>query len=109
MPRGNRTIRRDSVLRSAATPGAPTPLPQQGLSAPSPTTRQTALWLSDEELDWLDERVRDIRQGGWRGITRSALLRSLIRSMMEKDITVAGVSGEAELVEQLKHSLTSTS
>ncbi len=106
MPRSNRTIRRDSVLRPAAAPGAPTPLPQQGLSAPSPTTRQTALWLSDEELEWLDDRVRDIRQGGWRGITRSALLRALIRSMMEKDITVAGVSGEAELVEHLKHSLT---
>ena len=107
MPRSNRTIRRDSVLRPAAAPGAPAaPLPQQGLSAPSPTTRQTALWLSDEELEWLDDRVRDIRQGGWRGITRSALLRALIRSMMEKDLTVAGVSGEAELVEQLNHSLT---
>ncbi len=106
MPRSNRTIRRDSVLRPAAVPGAPVPLPQQGLSAPSPTTRQTALWLSDEELEWLDDRVRDIRQGGWRGITRSALLRALIRSMMERDIAVAGVSGEAELVEQLKRSLT---
>ena len=106
MPRGNRTIRRDSVLRSPATPGAPSPTPQQGVPAPSPTTRQTALWLSDEELEWLDDRVRDIRQGGWRGITRSALLRALIRSMMEKHIALAGVSGEAELVEQLKHSLT---
>ena len=106
MPRSNRTIRRDSVLRPAPTAGTPTPPPQQGLAAPPPTTRQTALWLSDEELEWLDDRVRDIRQGGWRGITRSALLRALIRSMMERRIALSGVSGEAELVEQLKSSLT---
>ncbi len=104
MPRSNRTIRRDSVLRPTGTPGTPGPLPQQGLAAPSPTTRQTALWLSDEELEWLDDRVRDVRQGGWRGITRSALLRALIRSVMEKEFALAGVSGEAELVEQLKRS-----
>ena len=105
MPRNNRTIRRDSVLRPTATPSTPTPLPQQGLGAAPPTTRQTALWLSDEELEWLDDRVRDIRQGGWRGITRSALLRALIRSMMDRRIALTGVSGEAELAEQLRNSI----
>ncbi len=106
MPRNNRTIRRDSILRQAPASGTPNSPPQQGIETPPSTTRQTALWLSDEELEWLDDRVRDIRQGGWRGITRSALLRALIRSMMERRLALAGVSGEAELVEQLKSSLT---
>jgi hypothetical protein len=105
MPRNNRTIRRDSVLRPTATPGLSPPPAQQGIPAPAPATRQTALWLADAELEWLDDRVRDVRQGGWRGITRSALLRALIRTAMEKDVALNGVTGEGELVEQFKQAL----
>ena len=104
MPRTNRTIARDSVLRPAPAPPAEPHRPRQGVTADSTTTRQTALWLNDEELEWLDDRVRDIRQGGWRGITRSALLRALIRAAMDKDLALAGVSGEAELIDHLKRS-----
>ena len=105
MPRNNRTIRRDSVLRPSA-PAADAPAPTQGVpTATTPLTRQTALWLSDEELEWLDDRVRDVRQGGWRGITRSAMLRALIRTVMDTDVVLTGVSGEAELVDQMKRSL----
>lgn len=105
MPRNNRTIRRDSVLRPAA-PDSAAPAPAQGVSSgTTPLTRQTALWLSDSELEWLDDRVRDVRQGGWRGITRSAMLRALIRTAMDTDVVLTGVSGEAELVDQMKRNL----
>jgi hypothetical protein len=104
MPRTKRTIARDSVLRRPAA-GAESQV-QQGLPEGSQSTRQTALWLSDEELEWLDSHVRDIRRGGWRGITRSALTRAIIHAMMDQRMELSGVSGEAELVDLIKGAVT---
>jgi hypothetical protein len=94
-----RTINRDSVFRSTGQTTQASP--QQGVSAPV-QTRQTAIWLSDEELDWLDNHCQQIRRSGWRGITRSALLRALIQAAMARQmIDLSGVSGEVELKERL--------
>jgi hypothetical protein len=101
--RTKRTIVRDSVLRSSP---QPTQELRQGVAPTTPPTRQTALWLSDEELEWLDSHVRDVRRGGWRGITRSALMRALIHAVMDQPIELSGVSGEAELIDSLKRAVT---
>ena len=101
MPRSKRTIARDSVFGSSNTDNAVS----QGVSEPTATTRQTAMWLSDEEVDWLDSCCQQIRRGGWRGITRSALVRSLIQVAQTKPLDLSGVSGEGDLVETLKREL----
>ena len=62
-----RTIARDSVFRGRArraSPGA------AGGADPRKPTRQTAVWLADDEVAWLDGRLQDIRRGG--GATRRA-------------------------------------
>lgn len=96
MPNQKRTIKRDSVFRSTQ----PEESPIQGIQQ-EVTVRQTAIWLSDEEVDWLDTHIQKIKRGGWRSITRSALLRALIRSAMENNLDLSGVSGDAELVQRL--------
>jgi hypothetical protein len=101
MPPRKRTITRDSVFRGTGAVEAPAAAPQQGVSAPEAPTRQTAVWLADEEVDWLDARCQDIRRGGWRNVTRSAFIRSLIRAAMERAPEVSGVSGEQELAQRL--------
>lgn len=93
-----RTIARDSVFRG--TRAEPAPL-QQGVPTPEKPTRQTAVWLADDEVAWLDDRLQDIRRGGWRNATRSALIRALIRGAMEQDHDLRGVSGEQELSQRL--------
>jgi hypothetical protein len=98
MPKGRRTINRDSVFR--ATGGTRQEKPEQGISDPV-QARQTAVWLSDEELEWLDNHCQQIRRSGWRGITRSALLRALIQAAMERPIDLSGASGEVELKQRL--------
>jgi len=98
MAREKRTITRDSVFRST---GTAAPQPSQGVVPQETPTRQTAVWLADAEVEWLDNQCQDIRRAGWRNITRSALIRALIRSAMERSPKLAGVSGEQELAQRL--------
>jgi hypothetical protein len=98
------TITRDSVFRMST---SSTPIKQGVSEETAAPTHQTAIWLADDEVDWLDNCCREIRHGGWRGVTRSALLRSLVQAAKTKALDVAGISGEAELTEALKRSLQS--
>jgi hypothetical protein len=97
MPRPRRSITRDSVFRTTGQAATPA----HGLSTPEAKTRQTAVWLTDEETDWIDERLQEIKKAGWRGATRSAFIRALIRATMQRTVDVVGVKGEAELEQRL--------
>ena len=92
------TISRDSVFRRT---GTSTPSTRQGIASPETETFQTAVWLGEDEVQWLDDRCQEIRKGGWRSITRSALIRALIRAALTRPIDLAGISGEAELSQRL--------
>jgi hypothetical protein len=103
VPRSKKTITRDSVFRNAPAPAetpAPAPAIPQGIQD-EVVTRQTAIWLSDEETEWLDDQIQKIKRSGWRGVTRSALLRAIIREAMQQGVDLAGVSGPAELSHRL--------
>jgi hypothetical protein len=97
MPKPKRSITRDSVFRTIGK----APTPKQGISKPEAKTYQTAVWLTDEETDWIDIRLQEIKKAGWRGVTRSAFIRALIRASMQRKVDVGGVTGEAELEQRL--------
>ena len=97
MARPRRSITRDSVFRTTGQ----TPTPAQGLGTPEAKTRQTAVWLTDEETNWIDARLQEIKKTGWRGATRSAFIRALLKATMQRTMDVGGVTGEAELEQRL--------
>src|SRR3954462_5140945 len=97
MPKSKRSITRDSVFRTTEQGSAPT----QGVAVPETRTRQTAVWLADEETDWIDTRLQEIKKAGWRGVTRSAFIRALVRAAKQHNVDVGGVTGEAELEQRL--------
>ena len=101
MARTKRTIARDSVFRGTGAGSTAPEAPAQGVAPQEPPTRQTAVWLAEAEVEWLDAQCQSIRRGGWRNVTRSALIRSLIRAAMERSPDVSGVSGEQELAQRL--------
>jgi hypothetical protein len=101
MARSKRTISRDSVFRGTGTGNTAPQPPAQGIPVQAAPTRQTAVWLAEAEVDWLDSQCQDIRRGGWRNVTRSAFIRALIRAAMERSPDIAGVSGEEELTQRL--------
>ena len=90
------SIKRDSVFGRRSVE-----VPAQGLPKEEKKTTQTAVWLSNEETNWIDDRCTEIKRGGWKGVTRSAFIRALIQAAMEKQLKVAGVTGEAGLKEKL--------
>ncbi len=100
MAKSKRTITRDSVFRDVRT-REERDFPKQGLVTEETRTHQTAVWLGDEEIEWLDSQCRTIQRGGWRGVTRSALIRALIRSASEHPVDLSGTTGEAEIAERL--------
>jgi hypothetical protein len=97
MPKSKRSITRDSVFKTTDK----THIPHQGISKPEAKTFQTAVWLTDEETDWIDSKLQEIKKSGWRGVTRSAFIRALIRATMQRKVDVEGVTGEAELEQRL--------
>jgi hypothetical protein len=97
MANSRRSITRDSVFRTTGK----APLPKQGIKKSEPETRQTAVWLADNETEWVDKRLQEIKKEGWRGVTRSAFIRALIRATMQRKLDVGGVTGEAELEQRL--------
>ncbi len=99
MAQPRQTITRDTVFRRT---GAEATRPLQGIAPTQPPTRQTAVWLAEEELAWLDGHIHVIKRAGWRTVTRSAFLRALVRSAMEQEPDLTGVLGEADLVERLR-------
>src|SRR5438105_12239878 len=104
--RTKRTISRDSVFRDVGATSMPgirddLKVPAQGLPQEETRTHQTAVWLGDEEIEWLDNQTRSIQRGGWRAVTRSSLIRALIRAAGEHKIDLAGVTGEVEIAERL--------
>jgi hypothetical protein len=66
-------------------------------------TFQTSVWLPPEDIAWIDARLQEIkRMGGWRGVARSACIRSLIRAAMQRTpLHMEGVTREEELTERL--------
>lgn len=107
MSNPKRTINRDSVFRDVNTLDAKdksrdtTQPPNQGLPQEETRTHQTAVWLGEDEIEWLDTQCRTVQRGGWRGITRSALIRALIRAASEHQVELTGVTGEAEIADRL--------
>jgi hypothetical protein len=97
MPKSKPSITRDSVFRTTGD----VPAPKQDIERPEIRTRQTAVWLADEETDWIDARLQEIKKAGWRGVTRSAFIRALIRAAMARPVDMGGVTGEAELEQRL--------
>ncbi len=101
MARTNRMITRDSVFRGTGASPAQPDQPVQGIQDHEPPARQTAVWLADAEVEWLDSQCQNLRRSGWRNVTRSAFIRALIRAGMERSPDLSGVSGEQELAQRL--------
>ena len=94
-----RRITRDSVFRTTA--AAPADAPAATPKADDSETHQTAIWLADDETDWLDDKVKEVKRSGWRGVTRSAIVRALIRAHIEQDTSLRGATDEAELLRMM--------
>ena len=94
---GRRTIARDSVFRrTAAAPGS-----QDAAIEEEAPTRQTAVWLADEDIDLLDDMRRQARKNRGKAVTRSALIRALIEVARQLPPDLTGLASDRELPQRL--------
>ncbi|MDA8220053.1 MAG: hypothetical protein M0Z94_20825 [Dehalococcoidales bacterium] len=70
-----------------------------------PQTRQSAIFLEERHLDWLDDKCREARKQGGRAVRKAAIIRALIDVGMEAPLDLTNLRDEYDLRERLRRSL----
>lgn len=68
-------------------------------------TRQSAIFLEDRHLDWLDDKCREARQRGGRAIRKAVIIRALIDVAMASPIDLTSLRDEDELLNRVRKGL----
>ncbi|MHB1413626.1 MAG: hypothetical protein ACYC1C_00080 [Chloroflexota bacterium] len=70
-----------------------------------PQTRQSAIFLEERHLDWLDDKCREARKQGGRAVRKAAIIRALIDVGMEAPLDLTNLRDEYDLRERMRRSL----
>ncbi len=73
-----------------------------------PVTRQSAIFLEERHIDWLEDRCREARKRGGRAIRKAAIIRALLDVAMEGSIDLTGLRHEEDLVQRVRRGLGQT-
>ena len=76
------------------------------LKAEETKTRQSAVFLEERQIDWLEEKRLEARRNGGKAIRKAAIIRALLDVAMEKRVDLTGLKDEEEITQRIKHSLT---
>jgi hypothetical protein len=68
-------------------------------------TRQSAVFLEEQQIDWLEDKCREARKHGGKAIRKAAIIRALIDAAMESPIDLSGLRRESELIERIRQGL----
>jgi hypothetical protein len=69
------------------------------------TTRQSAIFLEERHIDWLEDRCREARRRGGRAIRKAAIIRALLDVAMESPIDLGGLRHEEDLLQRVRRGL----
>jgi hypothetical protein len=68
-------------------------------------TRQSAIFLEERHLDWLDDKCREARRRGGRAVRKAAIIRALLDVAMEAPVDLTSLRDEDDLQERLRRGL----
>ncbi len=71
-------------------------------AAGKPATRQSAIFLEERHLDWLDDKCREARRNGGKAIRKAAIIRALLDVGMESNIDLTSLRDEDDLLERMR-------
>jgi hypothetical protein len=74
----------------------------QAAVAPHKSTRQSAIFLEEYHLDWLDDRCREARRNGGRAVRKAAVIRALLDIAMEANIDLTTLQSEDEIKPRIR-------
>ncbi|MCL4458599.1 MAG: hypothetical protein M1136_05300 [Chloroflexi bacterium] len=75
------------------------------LSKKKEPTRQSAIFLEEQHLDWLDDKCREARRNGGRAIRKAAIIRALLDVAIQAGVDLTSLRREEELVERIRKAL----
>ena len=84
--------------------GDPATAPAAAVGAKGPT-RQSAIFLEERHLDWLDDKCREARQRGGRAIRKALIIRALLDVAIELPIDLTSIRHDDDLIERLRKGL----
>ena len=68
-------------------------------------TRQSAIFLEERHLDWLEDKCREARRNGGRAIRKAAIIRALLDVAMQSPIDLTSLRRNEDLVERIREGL----
>lgn len=68
-------------------------------------TRQSAIFLEERHLDWLDDKCREARHNGGRAIRKAIIIRTLLDIAMSSPIDLTGLRHEDDLLQRIESGL----
>jgi hypothetical protein len=71
-------------------------------------TRQSAVFLEEQQIDWLEDKCREARKNGGKAIRKAAIIRALLDVAMESPVDLTGLRRDTELVERIRRGMRST-
>ena len=104
VPEGKALFFRGADAPSAQS-GGPTPGDQAPSEGDRPRTRQSAIFLEERQIDWLEDRCREARRNGGRAIRKAAIIRALLDVAMESGVDLTGLRREEELIRRMRQGL----
>ncbi|MDP2726755.1 MAG: hypothetical protein Q8P59_04360 [Dehalococcoidia bacterium] len=81
------------------------PAPESEVEALKSPTRQSAIFLEEQHLDWLEDRCRESRKNGGRATRKAAIIRALLDVAMESTIDLRGLRDQDDLLERVRRGL----
>lgn len=68
-------------------------------------TRQSAVFLEEQQIDWLEDKCREARKNGGKAIRKAAIIRALLDVAMESPIDLTGLRRDSELIERMRRAM----
>ena len=66
-------------------------------------TRQSAVFLEEQQIDWLEDKCREARRNGGKAIRKAAIIRALLDVAMDAPVDLTGLASDKHLVDRIKH------
>jgi hypothetical protein len=71
-------------------------------------TRQSAVFLEEQQIDWLEDKCREARRNGGKAIRKAAIIRALIDVAMESPVDLSGLKRDGDLIERIRQGMRRT-
>lgn len=68
-------------------------------------TRQSAIFLEERHLDWLEDKCREARQRGGKAIRKAVIIRALLDVAMESPVDLTSLRREDEIIERVRRGM----